>query len=142
MNPESHGISGGKKLKGTRAILWIIAAVTPLYWVVFFATGQLAPSPADCGYQFELAFPAADLLMAVAAAISGIGLARNARWGRAMALVTAGAILYLAAMDILFDLENGVYLIARLQTAVEILINVSCLGFGIYLLTVMLPERN
>lgn len=43
-----------------------------------------------------------------AAAIAAIGLGRGARWGRGMALVTAGAVLYLAGIDILFDLENGV----------------------------------
>ncbi len=130
-------------IRGTaaaRVILWLVASVTPLYWIVFFATGNLTPSPADCGYKFELAFPAADLWMAVTAALGAIGLGRGANWGRTMALVTAGSILYLAAMDVLFDLENGVYLIARAQTVVEALINLSCLGFGIYLLIAMLPE--
>ncbi|MFZ0887151.1 MAG: hypothetical protein WA005_01745 [Candidatus Binataceae bacterium] len=28
-----------------RAILWMFAIVTPLYWVAFFATGSLVPSP-------------------------------------------------------------------------------------------------
>lgn len=125
-----------------RMILWIVAVVTPLYWIVFFATGNVTPSPTDCGYKFELAFPAADLWMAGAAAIAAIGLGRGARWGRAMALVTAGAILYLAAMDTLFDLENGVYLIARSQTLVEASINVSCIAFGVYLLATMLPEAG
>lgn len=125
---------------GVRVILWIIALVTPIYWIIFFGAGNVTPSPSDCGYKFELAFPAADLWMAAAAALAAIGIGRGARWGRAMALVTAGAVLYLAAMDILFDIENGVYLIARAQTVVEALINVSCLGFGAYLLAAMLPE--
>ncbi|MGO9603719.1 MAG: hypothetical protein ACLQAT_10045 [Candidatus Binataceae bacterium] len=133
--------SGWRGPMAARVILWIIAIVTPLYWIIFFATGNLTPSPSDFGYRFEIAFPAADLLMAAAAAIAAIGLARGARWGRAMALVTAGAALYLAGMDILFDLENGVYLLGRSQTAVEATINVSCVAFGIYLLAVMVPDR-
>lgn len=132
--------NGNRGPAAARAVLWIVAAVTPLYWFGFFATGNMTPSPSDCGYKFELAFPAADLWMAASAALAAIGLGRGARWGRAMALVTAGSILYLAAMDILFDLENGVYLIARSQTVVEASINLSCLGFGVYLLAAMLPE--
>lgn len=124
-----------------RVILWIIAVVTPIYWIVFFATGNLTPSPSDCGYRFELAFPVADLWMAAAAAIAAVGLARAAHWGRAMALVTAGAVLYLAGMDILFDLENGVYVLGRSQTIVEATINLCCVAFGVYLLATMVPQQ-
>jgi hypothetical protein len=139
MNVAS-GSGGWRGPAVARVILWIVAIVTPLYWIVFFATGDLTPSPSDCGYRFELAFPAADLWMAAAAAIAAIGLARGRQWGRAMALVTAGAIIYLAGMDILFDLENRVYLLGRSQTVVEATINLACVAFGAYLLAVMLPQ--
>lgn len=116
-----------------RAILWMFAIVTPLYWIAFFATGSLVPSPSDCGLRFELAFPVADLYMAVAAASGAIGLARQRWWGPPMALSAASAILYLALMDTTFDLENGVYLMARAQVALAALINLVCFASAGYL---------
>ncbi len=123
-----------------RVMLRMVAIVTPLYWMVFFATGSLTPSPSDCRYRFEPAFPGADLWMAATAAVAAAGLARGRRWGRAAALLTAGSLIYLAAMDILFDLENGVYIALRPRTLAEVIVNLSCLGFGIYLTVTMLPE--
>ncbi len=119
-------------------VLWMAAIVTPLYWVVFFATGNLTPAPTDLGLRFELAFPAADLWMACAAALGAVGLRRGWRIGYPMALAAAGALLYLALMDITFDLENGVYLLDRGQVSVEIAINVLCVSGAAVLFYVLL----
>jgi hypothetical protein len=116
------------------AFLWLAAIVTPIYWVVYFATGNLTPSPTDVGQRFELAFPAADMWMAIAAALGAIGLQRGARWGRAMAIAAGSAMLYLALMDITFDLENGVYFLIRGQVIVEMIINATCVIGSLYLL--------
>jgi len=56
---------------GGAVMLRMVAIVTPLYWIVFFATESLTPSPSDCGYRFELAFPGADLWMTAALLAAG-----------------------------------------------------------------------
>jgi hypothetical protein len=122
-------------------VLWMTVIVTPLYWIIFFATMNLTPAPTDVGLRFELAFPAADMWMALAAALGAIGLRRGWRLGYPMAAATAGALLYLALMDITFDLENGVYLLQRGQVVVEVVINVLCVS-GAALLFYALLRSN
>jgi len=47
-------------------------------------------------------------------------------------LLTGSATLYLASMDILFDVENGIYWRGNAaNVAVEVLINLACLGGSI-----------
>jgi len=121
-------------------ILWMTAIVTPIYWIAFFATGNLTPSPTDVGLRFEMAFPAADMWMAIAAALGAIGLKRGWALGYPMAVAAASAMLYLALMDVAFDLENGVYMLGRGQVAIEIAINVFCIGAAAILLSVLLPR--
>ena len=121
-------------------ILWMTAIVTPIYWIAFFATGNLTPSPTDVGLRFEMAFPAADMWMAIAAALGAISLKRGWALGYPMAVAAASAMLYLALMDVAFDLENGVYMLGRGQVAIEIAINVFCIGAAAILLSVLLPR--
>src|SRR5208282_2679548 len=116
-----------------RVILWIVAIVTPLYWIIFFTTGNLTPSPSDFGYRFELAFPAADLWMAAAAVIAAIGLARGARWRRRWRWSRRARFSTWRALTF-FSIWKTECLLGRSQTVVEATINVSCVAFGIYLL--------
>ena len=52
--------------------------------------------------------------------------------------MAASAFFYLAAMDITFDVENGMYAMAAANDAMkfEIFINVSCLILGLWTLVV------
>jgi hypothetical protein len=52
--------------------------------------------------------------------------------------MAASAFFYLAAMDITFDVENGMYAMAAANDAMkfEIFINVSCLILGVWTLAV------
>jgi hypothetical protein len=117
----------------TYVLLWIAALVTPLYWIVFFAGGHLAPSANDVGMHYEIAFPAADIWMAIAAGIGAIALRRRSLLGYPMAFAAAGSMLYLALLDITFDLENGVYLLGTSQVLVEAVINFMCVFGSLYL---------
>jgi hypothetical protein len=51
--------------------------------------------------------------------------------------MAGAAILYLAAMDITFDVENGMYALAAANDAMkfEIFINATCLILGLWTLT-------
>jgi hypothetical protein len=50
--------------------------------------------------------------------------------------MTASAIFYLAAMDITFDIENGMYALTSSNAAMkfEIFINISCIILGVWTL--------
>ena len=59
-----------------------------------------------------------------------------------MSLAASSAILYLGPMDTTLDLENGVYVMARAQAALEALINVVCFASAGYLFYALLGSHD
>jgi hypothetical protein len=122
--------------RGGRFILGVIifgVLATLAYWVVWFGIDReiLASAHTDSYYAFENSFPAADLWMVGSGIAAALALVRR----RAVALlwiIAAGATsIYLGLVDVLFDLENGIYRSADTGgVIVEIAINVLTLAFG------------
>lgn len=97
------------------AVMIFAALLTIAYWVVWFGGGRdlLASSHAASYYTFENAFPAADGWLALTLLLGALGLALNRSWGLLWGLLAGGAGVYLGCMDVLFDLENGIYLVPK-----------------------------
>ncbi len=100
--------------RGGRFILGLLifgVLATFAYWVIWFGVDReiLASAHSDSYYAFENSFPLADLWMALAGLAASVALVRR----RASALlwcIAAGSIsIYLGLLDVLFDLENGIY---------------------------------
>jgi hypothetical protein len=109
------------------------AAVTACYWWSYFTGGDVMVSRERWYTAFESSFPVADGWMALCMLIAGIGLWSGRRWGAAFGLMAGSALLYLAAMDITFDVENKMYALARTNDAMkfEIFINATTVVLGI-----------
>ena len=117
------------------AVLLVLTGVgTLLYWANYFATGDVRVSPERWYTAFEDSFPAADGWMALSALIAGIGLWRGATWGARAGLLAGSALIFLAAMDITFNIENGLYSLAATSAPMqfEIVINAWTLLIGVY----------
>lgn len=127
---------------GVVALLWASALVTVLYWLVFFTSGEVRSSEAECYLAFERAFPAADGWLAAACAAAAEGLRRGRAWAALFGIAAGSAAVYLGLMDVLYNLENGMY--ARLDGPMigELIINVYCLSFGPFLLGYFWRVRN
>jgi hypothetical protein len=124
----------------TYAVLLLVTAVgTTAYWVDFFARGSVNVVEEDWYVKFERSFPAADGFMSVCAAVAGVGLLTDRGWGVAFALVAAGTLVFLALMDITFNVENRLYrfLDTSWPMRAELVINVWTLGLGVALLVSM-----
>jgi hypothetical protein len=82
---------------------------------------------------FEDAFPVADGWMALCMLAAGIGLWRGSRAGVLAGLMAGSALIYLAAMDITFNIEHGLYALLPQSGAMltETWINALSLGLGI-----------
>ncbi|MEP7052350.1 MAG: hypothetical protein ABJB12_18430, partial [Pseudomonadota bacterium] len=111
---------------------------TTAYWVIWFGVNRdwLASAHTESYYAFENSFPVADAWMTLAGLAAISALLRR----RASALlwsVAAGAIsIYLGLMDVLFDLENGIYRSGDTSgVIVEIVINVLTLSMGLVVLS-------
>jgi hypothetical protein len=119
------------------SVLLLGAAVTIAYWVNYFVAGDVRVVP-DLWYSaFEDAFPMADGWMCLCLIGAGIGFWRGKRSAPFFGLMAGSALLYLAAMDITFNVEHGLYglLPASGPMAIEALINVASLALGITTVT-------
>lgn len=102
------------RLPGRRLNLGILAVtclVTILYWVIWFFGNRswLATTNTSEYLTFENAFPLADGWMALTAGLGFVALWKGKPTALLWVLLCGSASLYLAGMDILFDLENGIY---------------------------------
>jgi hypothetical protein len=129
--PRFYGLTLGLVLAAFVALV--------LYWFIWFFVNRdwLASMDTPAYYVFENAFPAADGWLAVGCA--GGAWALHKRKGSALFWLLAGgsASIYLGLMDVLFDLQNGVYLAPRGDwgsVVTEIAINVYSLGVGAWAL--------
>jgi hypothetical protein len=121
------------RLRAMTGLLWFGALATLAYWIVWFGVDRrwLASADTPAYYAFENAFPAADAWMAVTATLGAIALQRRTASALLWMLLAGSASIYLAGMDILFDLENGIYRSPDVgSVAVEVFINVGCLTGG------------
>lgn len=124
------------------------ALVTVAYWVIWFGGGRdlLASSHANSYYTFENAFPAADGWLALTLLLAAAGLWLRRPWGLFWGLLAGGAGIYLGCMDVLFDLENGIYLVPKggdpSAVVVEICINLFTFILGAVALTYFWRQRD
>src|SRR3954470_10422947 len=124
------------KLPGKGFILGLLlfgVVATTAYWVVWFGIDReiLASAHTPSYYAFENSFPIADAWMMFV----GIAATRSLFRRRASSLlwsIAAGTTsIYLGLLDVLFDLENGIYRsVDTGGVCVEIAINVLTLAFG------------
>ncbi len=127
-------------------VMFFAAALTIAYWVLWFGGGRtlLASSQAASYFVFENAFPAADAWLAFTLIVGAIGLMQRTSWGLLFSLLAGGAGIYLGCMDVLFDLENGIYLIPKgvdpSSAIIEICINV--LTFSLSIAGIVYIWRN
>lgn len=114
-------------------LLWFGSVATVAYWIIWFFVDRswLATADTPAYYAFENAFPLADAWMAVTGALAAVALQRSRPSALLWMLLAGSATLFLGGMDVLFDLENGIYRHGDPgNVAVELLINVGCLAGG------------
>lgn len=91
-------------------LLFVVAAIIAAFWAAWYGHRSLVAADTSVEYvAFENAFPLADGWLALLLVLSGLGLLR--RWSSTpyLMLATAAAGLYLFGMDVLYDLEHGIW---------------------------------
>jgi len=125
------------------AVLLIITALfTIYYWADFYTKGGVRVVNEDWYMKFEKAFPIADLWMAACCLLGATGLLTEQTYGSFFSLLAASSLIFLALMDITFNIENNLYrLIATSsQMVLELAINLWGLTLGIVLITYLWPS--
>lgn len=123
-------------------LLLLTSAGMAAYWADFWTGGQVHVVEADWYLRFQKAFTLADAWAAACCALGGVGLAAGRRSGPFFALVAGASLVFLALMDIAFNVQNGLYPLAREHGAMlaEVFINAWTLALGVALLLILYPR--
>ncbi len=110
------------------AIQLLIGVAIIVYWLIWLVAPELlrARAPGDADYAvyvaFEGAFLLADGWIAAAALTGAAGLWQMRDWGLLFTLLASGAGIFLGLVDLLYDLEHGMYAPLTGAAALELLI--------------------
>jgi hypothetical protein len=126
----------------TAALMLLTAIGTILFWAVFFIDldaqrASTFASRAEAWFAWELSFPLADGWVILTALLGAIGLWRMRPTGLLFGLVSGSAMVFLGLIDILFFLENDLYLPMNVEVAIELFIHLWMTGFGLFAITII-----
>jgi hypothetical protein len=115
------------------ALLIATALGVVYYWADFYLRGAVNVVTEDWYIKFERAFPPADLWMSSCAVVGAVGLLKGNNYGLLFALIAAASLIFLALMDITFNIQNSLYRLTPSSTQMkfELFINIWTLGLGI-----------
>jgi len=125
------------------SVLLIMTAVGVIYyWADFYIRGGVHVIKEDWYIKFEKSFTPADLWMSACALLGAGGLLTGQTFGLLFALLAAASLIFLALMDITFNIQNRLYpLVATSsQMKFEVVINVWTLGLGVALIVCLWPR--
>jgi len=116
--------------------LLLTAAVTVYYWIDFFTAGAVHVLEEEWYLKFEAAFQAADMWMAACCTLAAAALIKRKDYSLLFMLLAASALIFLALMDITFNLENSLYQLVSESSEMqfELVINIYTLTLGVVLI--------
>jgi len=118
------------------------------YWFFWFAVPGVvqARMPADPDFAvysgYELAFPLPDAFVGIAALIGVIGLLNMKDWGFLVMLLAAGATFFLGLEDLLFDLENRMFVPFNGAAGIELAIVLLIMSLGPVMTVLLWRQRK
>ena len=126
-------------LHGTLMFLGV-GGCTSAYWIAFFSSNLTIPAGRQGALTneeymaFQAAFPLPDAAMAACFAIAGVLLWGGDRAAPFWALLASGMMLFLALIDVNFNLIHGMYATIQSDPAIQIeaAINAGCVAFALW----------
>jgi hypothetical protein len=107
------------------------------YWTIWFAQRDwIASEHSQAYYDFENAFPLADLWLGVGCVLALVALVRGASYAGFWVVCAGSAGLYLFGIDFLYDVEHGIFTrgsagaFEGLVVALTLVFSVTLLVFG------------
>jgi hypothetical protein len=116
-------------------VLGVVVVLVVAYWVAWYADRSLiASNSRSAYYEFENAFPLADGWLVLCALGAIVALRRRSPLALMWLLLAASAGIYLFCMDVLYDLEQGIWWDSGAGGVIELVINVLTLGVSLWFL--------
>jgi hypothetical protein len=129
------------------ATLMLLTALgTLLFWGVFFAdldaqrAGTLALR-SEHWFAWEISFPLADGWLALTAILGAVGIWRLRPAGLLFGLLSGSAMVFLGLMDLLFFLQNDLYIPLTGEVAIELFIHLWSVLLGLAAIGVLWRHR-
>lgn len=117
-----------------RVAVWLLfaGALVLSYWTAWFADRPLVASADGAGYiDFEQSFPLADLWLMTALVLGAAALWRRRPSAIVWLAVAGGAGFFLCGLDVLYDLEHGIYAAAGggwIELGINLITGISAAG--------------
>ncbi|MGD2295599.1 MAG: hypothetical protein PVF22_07160 [Candidatus Aminicenantes bacterium] len=127
-------------LKIAAVLELVLAAGIVSFWIAYFSADivQISDPVLKQKYlAFESAFPVADGYLSIVLVIGGIGLLRKKSFGRLFSLIGAASLIFLGLLDVSFNTLHGIYCLGFVEAAMNLAINLICLGSGVFLILVV-----
>jgi hypothetical protein len=141
--------SGGTDRRRLVTVLVAGVVLMVAYWAAWYGHRSLvASNTTRAYYDFENAFPAADAWLTVCLLGAVHGLVRRRPSALFWLLAGGGAGLYLFAMDVLYDLEHGIWwksgggVVELVINAVTLVVSTWFLRWGWQNRNVLLHDRS
>ena len=118
------------------------------YWFFWFVMPEVvqARTPADPDFAvysaYELAFPLPDAFVAISAFVGVIGLWKMRDWGFLSMLLASGGAIFLGLEDLLFDLENNMFVPFNGAAAIELAIVLVIMALGPIMIVLLWRHRR
>jgi len=118
------------------------------YWFFWFVMPGVvqARTPANPDFKiysgYELAFPLPDAFVLIAALVGVIGLWNMKEWGFLYMLLAAGGAFFLGLEDLLFDLENQMFMPFNSAAMIELAIVLVILSLGPVMTVLLWKHRR
>lgn len=121
--------------RAMRVLLLAAAVMITLYWVAWYAHRPLvASNTTGAYYDFENAFPLADAWLVACLVLAAVQLGRRRPSALLWLLLAGGSGAYLFGMDVLYDVEHGIWT-SDADGAFEGLLNVLTLAVTVTVVT-------
>ena len=91
-------------------MLVVAVVIDVAYWTIWFTNRSWIESDTSQAYvEFENAFPLADAWLGLTCVLAFVALGRRSPTALLWLIAAGSAGMYLLCMDVLYDLENGIY---------------------------------
>ncbi len=138
-------IKSTKTIKIIAVIELALAVGIISFWITFFSTDLVNisdPHLKEIYLAFERAFLIPDMYLSLILIMGGIGLLRKMSYGFLFSLLGGASLIFLALLDISFNVQQGIYLIGIGEAVLNVFINLLCLGAGIILIITIWKNRE
>ena len=96
--------------RAIRIMLVVAVVIDVAYWTIWFTNRSWIESDTTQAYvEFENAFPLADAWLGLTCVLAFVALGRRSPTALLWLIAAGSAGMYLFGMDVLYDLENGIY---------------------------------